>query len=356
MEPTKTCTTCGRVYPATTEFFLRAPPGKHGVRSVCKSCRTGVRRPQCSVPDCDQVAQSKRSGLCAPHHQEALRGQPLSPGGRKRPLRVPATCSFPDCGRPVLALGLCSAHWQQQSHGKELRPVRELHQSPPGMKWCPSCERDLPATPESYHMRKGRCTEYCKECVSARNRAKWASNPEFRRRRLAYQAARYEADPAAVKERSKGWRAKNPDKKLAHDRAWREANRERVNEGARRYVAAHRDEINARNAEWRRLNPEKALAQVHARRARIEGAGGRYRLDDVVVMYDQQGGCCFYCDTPIGDEFHIDHFIPLSRGGSNWPENLVLACPTCNLRKHAQMPWEFMPERFSLPEGDSGKE
>lgn len=34
-----------------------------------------------------------------------------------------AICSFPDCGRPRRALGLCKSHWAQQSHGKPLTRI-----------------------------------------------------------------------------------------------------------------------------------------------------------------------------------------------------------------------------------------
>jgi 5-methylcytosine-specific restriction endonuclease McrA len=33
--------------------------------------------------------------------------------------------------------------------------------------------------------------------------------------------------------------------------------------------------------------------------------------------------------------------VPLSRGGSNGPENIVIACPTCNLAKKDKMPHEW---------------
>lgn len=34
-----------------------------------------------------------------------------------------------------------------------------------------------------------------------------------------------------------------------------------------------------------------------------------------------------------GASFHVEHVIPLCRGGTNELANLVLACPSCNLRK-----------------------
>lgn len=46
---------------------------------------------------------------------------------------------------------------------------------------------------------------------------------------------------------------------------------------------------------------------------------------------------CQYC----GDRAtHVDHIIPRSRGGSDYPFNLVAACRVCNMRKSAKTPEE----------------
>ena len=37
-------------------------------------------------------------------------------------------------------------------------------------------------------------------------------------------------------------------------------------------------------------------------------------------------------------KYHVDHRMPLSLGGSNYPDNLQLLCPTCNLSKSATHP------------------
>jgi len=45
---------------------------------------------------------------------------------------------------------------------------------------------------------------------------------------------------------------------------------------------------------------------------------------------------CEYCLAPeeiFNQEFEVDHIVPLSRGGSDYLDNLALACRSCNLRK-----------------------
>lgn len=43
---------------------------------------------------------------------------------------------------------------------------------------------------------------------------------------------------------------------------------------------------------------------------------------------------CAYCGSrPGSDRLHVDHLVPVSKGGSDSIENLCCACETCNLRK-----------------------
>lgn len=53
--------------------------------------------------------------------------------------------------------------------------------------------------------------------------------------------------------------------------------------------------------------------------------------------YMQQKKRCFYCDNRIyidnRKSYHIEHRIPVYWGGKNDYENLVLACPPCNMTK-----------------------
>ena len=72
------------------------------------------------------------------------------------------------------------------------------------------------------------------------------------------------------------------------------------------------------------------------------GNGGTHTAADVQRIRAEQGNKCFWCGEPLGRSYHVDHYIPLSKGGSNGPENLNVACPTCNLQKRDKLPGEFM--------------
>jgi hypothetical protein len=60
---------------------------------------------------------------------------------------------------------------------------------------------------------------------------------------------------------------------------------------------------------------------------------------------------CGYCGAPeswAGGELEIDHFRPLSRGGSDTLDNLVYACTSCNRFKSDYWPSNDAPGSFKL--------
>jgi hypothetical protein len=50
---------------------------------------------------------------------------------------------------------------------------------------------------------------------------------------------------------------------------------------------------------------------------------------------------CQYCGER-GERLECDHVIPVSRNGSNDPENLVTACKPCNRSKRDKTPEEWL--------------
>jgi 5-methylcytosine-specific restriction endonuclease McrA len=52
------------------------------------------------------------------------------------------------------------------------------------------------------------------------------------------------------------------------------------------------------------------------------------------VLVRRDGDTCWWCDIALTDAIRtVDHVIPLSAGGSNRLDNLVLACEACNAER-----------------------
>ena len=109
----------------------------------------------------------------------------------------------------------------------------------------------------------------------------------------------------------------------------------------RRYREENREKIAERHRRYRKRNPEKTRVYSLNRRSRKRKAKGAHTSQDIKSLYEGQAGKCWYCACDVGDDFHVDHFIPLSKGGSNDVGNLRIACPTCNLSKNASHPHDW---------------
>ena len=93
---------------------------------------------------------------------------------------------------------------------------------------------------------------------------------------------------------------------------------------------------------WRANHKEYISARNRGTKARRKGAIGTHTAADIKAQYARQKGKCYYCHARVGDTYHVDHVVPLARGGSNWPENLVISCPTCNMQKRDKLPHEWV--------------
>jgi 5-methylcytosine-specific restriction endonuclease McrA len=93
------------------------------------------------------------------------------------------------------------------------------------------------------------------------------------------------------------------------------------------------------------INPERWAKHGRNRRAlkRANGNGGKV---DYQLVLERSGGVCYLCDTPIEDELHFDHIIPLSRSGTHTEDNLAPTHIVCNLRKGT-----YLTSELTLPFG-----
>lgn len=70
----------------------------------------------------------------------------------------------------------------------------------------------------------------------------------------------------------------------------------------------------------------------------------RFNKKKIATLKEIQGNACAYCDLTMLD-FHIEHVVPISFGGSNNISNIVLSCPSCNLKAGSKVFPSFADKR-----------
>lgn len=64
--------------------------------------------------------------------------------------------------------------------------------------------------------------------------------------------------------------------------------------------------------------------------------------EELSSLYDNQSGKCIYCHVNMDKNFHVDHKIPLSKGGKHDILNIAFTCADCNRLKHTKTHLEFL--------------
>lgn len=90
-------------------------------------------------------------------------------------------------------------------------------------------------------------------------------------------------------------------------------------------------------------NRENTSTNARARRERISNYAP-IPESAIIGLLDYSKHKCFYCgiDVKRGINLHMDHKVPIARGGPHTIENLAVSCDKCNLRKHAMTDTEFL--------------
>lgn len=155
-------------------------------------------------------------------------------------------------------------------------------------------------------------------------------------------------DKEIQSQRSLEYRQKNAEKIRASQKQYHAENKEKVAKRRAEIYASRADEMRARNRRNYIKNPELFKAGARNRKARVKNAVGRHSQNDIEVIKRLQKNKCAYCRASLASGRHIDHIIPLARGGTNWPNNIQLLCPPCNMSKKARDPIDFAQSKGLL--------
>lgn len=215
---------------------------------------------------------------------------------------------------------------------------------PENHKRCIKCNQIFPSV-EKYFQRRanGKLRNACRNCQKAYYRQYYQKNRE----RLLAQA--------------------KVDYYKRHEHHLQKAaeGRKKYAEAFLRWRQDHRQHLREYTAQWRQDNPHRELwSTKNRKRARVikaryrankKQAEGEYNKSDIDRIFRKQRGYCLYCGTELDDSFHIDHFIPLSRAGWNSPDNLALACHSCNSSKNDSLPYEWYKWNGKFPSEWKGR-
>lgn len=146
---------------------------------------------------------------------------------------------------------------------------------------------------------------------------------------------------------AKAWRDANRDRRLETIRKWHQENRDHEREYARNRYKTNQD-VRARASEYKRNNRQRYTEYENRRRAIKMQAW--VEDVDLVTLIKRKGFACGICGRltfpSIKDRYHplsvhIDHIVPLSKGGEHSYANCQVAHASCNTQKRDKVSgWE----------------
>jgi 5-methylcytosine-specific restriction endonuclease McrA len=182
-------------------------------------------------------------------------------------------------------------------------------------------------------MPDGKITKRCSKCKVAkplsdfyrRRRSKDGHQAFCKRCNLQSASAWIKSHP----ETRVAWRKSNVVRERETNAAWRRANPARVARYGAKYVRTHRDKIKQKLARRRAIKRHSTVDP--------KGIAAFYRM-----VRTAERITCYWCSKPVKkSDRHVDHIVPLARGGAHAVLNLCCSCSSCNHRKRHKLPAEF---------------
>ena len=188
-------------------------------------------------------------------------------------------------------------------------------------------------------------SQYCKKCkIETERNVSGACKPCQRASVAKYRAANREK----VASKNAKWYAANRKKIRTLNAKWQTENRDKVIATNAKCYAANAEKRRAYAVNYRAENTDKCRVLHHNRRARERENGGTLSSGLSDRLFKLQKGKCPCCSQPLGDDYHLDHIVPIKLGGSNTDDNIQLLRGTCNHQKSAKHPVDFMQSRGFL--------
>lgn len=232
-----------------------------------------------------------------------------------------------------------------------IKPLSEFYKRP-GQHKCKDCFKKMPSRTHegrqrlkrAEYERKGKEYRTIEEIIAGRDWTPCEHNCEW-----CYSGLESKRTPEKCARAAWRWFLKNKANKeyLAIYKRQRETRiAEYYARKARRRYRENLIDERDRSRRFKYVNPEIA--------ARCDG---RLRLFQMAETNDgtitkevyseliKEFDICPYCGKPLGmSNIHLDHIVPLSKGGTHSKFNVLACCETCNLRKRSKPINEWLKE------------
>lgn len=204
-------------------------------------------------------------------------------------------------------------------------------------KQCSLCHWYLPL--ECFHKYRDGLRSECKACRKLVTLADYLKRkPKINQTARAYYAQHREQ----ISQYAKSWREQNQETLKPKKAAYARANSAKYVQRNRLRRAANPERANEYSRKWRRNNPETRRASSARNKAKRRQVVGTCTPAQWKAKCEYFGWRCYLCGVSLTSKTaHMEHRIPLSRGGTHWPANLAPACVKCNLSKNNKTEAEY---------------
>jgi len=139
----------------------------------------------------------------------------------------------------------------------------------------------------------------------------------------------------------KEYRVKNKDRLLKRERNYREKNIEKIKSNHKKYNEKNKEELKIYRRKYYKTIKGISSKRNTEHKRRTKYKDGDVKTSEINNLFATVKNC-YWCNKQLcPKQTHIDHYVPLSKGGKHTISNLVLTCSKCNLKKSSKDPLQF---------------
>lgn len=178
----------------------------------------------------------------------------------------------------------------------------------------------------------------CKQCMANDSKKYNESNKD----KLKQYFTEYYLNNKTIKNiQTKEYYQKNKKEISIYHKKYRIENLEKIRIVKKKYYEKNRELINKKITAYYKTERGKASIKNQFHKRRSLKKQGDVTTQQLMEL-EKTAKVCYWCSASLKNKkIHIDHYVPLSKGGEHTLSNLVISCAKCNHKKSAIDPLRF---------------